>query len=73
MKKLLYITDSEEFFRVLNEEKEKVREQLRQLPPAEKLRIASTTSKLLHRAIRRSEPEQHQAATKGDTDWKRES
>ena len=74
MKKLLYITDSEEFFRVLNEEKEKVRERLRRLPPAEKLRITATMSKLLQRAIvRGSEPDQQQAATEGDTGWKEES
>ena len=69
MKKLLYITDSEEFFRVLNEEKEKVRARLRQLPFAEKIRIMTKMRELFPRPIAPgSEPDQHLAATEGDTD-----
>ena len=74
MKRLLYITDSDEFFRVLNEEKEKVRARLRQLPLAEKIKIMDRMRELFPRPISPgSESDQHQVATEGDTDWKSES
>ena len=69
MKKLLYITDSEEFFLVLNEEKEKVRARLRQLPFEEKIQIMARMREMFPRPIAPgSEPDQHQTATEGDTD-----
>ncbi|HUT03965.1 MAG TPA: hypothetical protein VM163_08765 [bacterium] len=41
MKKLLYIKDSQQFWKVFSEERDKVRKQLSRLPFAEKIEIMS--------------------------------
>ncbi len=68
MKKLLYITDSEQFFQVLNEEKEKVRARLRQLPFAEKIKIMARMRELFPRPAAQPRSGGCLAATEGDTD-----
>ena len=68
MKKLLYITDADEFFRVLNEEKDMVRERLRQLPFAEKIKIMVRMRDIFPRPAAQPRSGGGLAAKEGDTD-----
>jgi len=46
MKKLLWIKDSEEFWKVFSEEREKLRRKRKKLPFAKKIEILSSMQKL---------------------------
>ena len=46
MKKLLWIKDSEKFWKVFSEERKKIRRQKRDLPFAKKIEILSSMQKL---------------------------
>lgn len=59
MKKLLYVKDSEEFWKILNEEKEKRRQKLAKLPFARKIEILEkmqADAKVMHESTKESRP-----------------
>lgn len=50
MKKLLWIKDSKEFWKVFSEERKKLRKQKRNLPFAKKIEILSSMQKLFRKS-----------------------
>jgi len=68
MKKLLYLKDSEEFWQVFSEEREKVRKRLQGLSFAEKIEIMAKMRELFPRPPAQSVSGGCPTTTEGDTD-----
>ena len=68
MKKLLYLKDSEEFWKVFSEEREKIRRRLQGLPFAEKVEIMARMRKLFPRPPAQPMSGGRLTTTEGDTD-----